>query len=1616
MWNGCRTEIPGERRFRMRRAGSFVAGAVLAALAFPAAADPIFIGLGFLDGDFSRRSEAAAISADGTTVVGTAGSSPVAGVVGTSFRWTFETGIVDLGTLGGDTPRSRPLGVSADGSTVVGFSTTPTSQGEAYKWTLSNAATGAGSMVGLGDLPGGPFSPRPGPIDRNFRSQATAISDDGSVILGSGTDDTGTKGASFNGGPSDLGIGDVVPQAISGDGRSFVSTTANDAFDGRAEATLFSGGAQFLGVLPGELASSQALDISQDGSTVVGLSSRRAAGTGAIEREAFRWTAETGMVGLGDLPGGDFDSRAFAASGDGSIVVGESETSGGATRAFIWDESNGMRDLKQALRDDFGLGTPGFTRLNEAVGISADGRVITGTGINFSNRLEAWVAILDPLTPESNEFIWAGACGTSFWHDTCQLNGETVTNWRDPDDVPTISTPGSADPGVDVVRIDNAAVTLQQQPADIQSIQATGSLAVQAALSIAEDSSVQRLTVNSDLTTDGALNLNSQKEFLDPFTDQWLGGTISGDAANVAAGSSRLVVGPQAILEISGGDKTLNTNLIVEGGGQVVQLDGQLSIGNGAHLETEANAGYQIVAGGIDSGEAIVNAGRFAKVTDENGEGSEQVTIDADVVNNGGRIETEIGRLTFTGRNTHNGGEYRAGDGATLELLDGVTEVTGSLDASGAGNLELNGGSYTVKPGAEATFDFNGDVGVLLNNVLLDAQGRLPNQGRITFREGTIAGGTVDNGNVTGGVENAAGGRFQIQEQGGSKTLQDVLQNAGTIEHQRNADLLVDGGRIINQTGGEYTLARRSRISGGGAFDNAGGTLRVNAPGVIFEGPRISADFNMSNGGQLIVEEGFLELQGAGNHQGAGVFDTRDRAGDLVNTGGLSFVGDQTFNGDFRITGTGATNIVNAFNIQSGTVTADMIGPTGNVRMSIGEAATGNPSINATGGTFVNKSQLFFSRGSLTGGVATDSGSINGFENQGGTVSITTFNNRFVKIADGVLRNVGASSGAGLIEQEGDLDVVNGFILNDAGGVYEFRVGEIGRAANPDTSGAFRNRGGTLKKTGGDNADIRVGFEMSGGEVQVEAGMLSYTGAVGHTGAGQYTISEGASLKFQHNGENIFRGDYRIDGQGTAELVSGRDLKTEGNLVIDLTGPGKFVFDGSTIGGFGDTGIALINQGNAEWKGGTFGLFKNDGGHIDVVAGGLNKKQIFDAFENTGTVAHAADATVTFNSSKSRLINAGTYNLHGNLAGEPATQGVIENRSDGVFKLAAENVVRTFRGDFDNAGTVEVAEGSTLNLRGDVAQFGRNLLLDFELDGGTWIAHDRALIRLEENVDRVVASSGNVIMHGTGRLAAIPDASNATNQDFTNNGLFSLNQNAVFDTSADFVNNATLTIDSTSTLNVNGQFESNDGALNIINGMLTTTDLDVDGGSFAGVGTINAQTFNNFGALVGPGASPGILEVTGDYNQFVDGLLEIEIAGTTLGSEYDQLQVGGTATFAAGTGILIQLLDPLDFDSIANPFLPAVGDIFDIVVAETIVVPDPTDLIDLFDFSGLPGGLVFAPMLMDWEGEMDVLRLLVEAAPTAVADVPEPPSAMLLFVALAGVACARRQVRRRRRR
>lgn len=128
------------------------------------------VGLGDLPGG-SFFSGARAISADGSTVVG--GGRSDAGAE--AFVWTAVGGMVGLGDLPGGAFDSTAYGVSADGSTVVGRSSSAGFKpNEAFRWTRSDG------MVGLGDLPGGLFS-----------SWARGVSADGSTVVGQGSSEWG---------------------------------------------------------------------------------------------------------------------------------------------------------------------------------------------------------------------------------------------------------------------------------------------------------------------------------------------------------------------------------------------------------------------------------------------------------------------------------------------------------------------------------------------------------------------------------------------------------------------------------------------------------------------------------------------------------------------------------------------------------------------------------------------------------------------------------------------------------------------------------------------------------------------------------------------------------------------------------------------------------------------------------------------------------------------------------------------------------------------------------------------------------------------------------------------------------------------------------------------------------------------------------------------------------------------------------------------------------------------------------------------------------------------------------------------------------------------------------
>jgi len=65
--------------------------------------------------------------------------------------------------------------------------------------------------------------------------------------------------------------------------------------------------------------------------------------------------------------------------------------------AFIWDASNGMRNLVDVLVNDFGLDLTGWS-VREATGISDDGLSIVGYGYHEGNA-EGWIATIpEPAT------------------------------------------------------------------------------------------------------------------------------------------------------------------------------------------------------------------------------------------------------------------------------------------------------------------------------------------------------------------------------------------------------------------------------------------------------------------------------------------------------------------------------------------------------------------------------------------------------------------------------------------------------------------------------------------------------------------------------------------------------------------------------------------------------------------------------------------------------------------------------------------------------------------------------------------------------------------------------------------------------------------------------------------------------------------------------------------------------------------------------------------------------------------------------------------------------------------------------------------------------------------
>jgi probable HAF family extracellular repeat protein len=317
-----------------------------------------FQGLGTIAG--WSQSQAWGVSGDGKVVVGQLSRL---GSDTRAFRWTAGAGMQDLGTLGG--ANSEAYAASADGAVVVGRATNTAGNYRPFRWT---------SAGGMQDLPSSP--------PEFVSGDALDVSADGNSVVGLfGFAERWTA----TGGLEDLG--NFSSRGLSSDGQVVVGN------NGHAVRWTATGGLQDLGTVDGTQSTvpgtqSFADDASGNGAVVVGQSRDRDGFW-----KAFRWTAATGMRDIGTL-GGPM-AAAYNVSDDGSVVVGRALTSSNSAsdRAFRWTPKKGMQNL-QGLLVRAGVTSVNGWILLGATGVSADGTVIVGEGINPAKQREAFRAVL----------------------------------------------------------------------------------------------------------------------------------------------------------------------------------------------------------------------------------------------------------------------------------------------------------------------------------------------------------------------------------------------------------------------------------------------------------------------------------------------------------------------------------------------------------------------------------------------------------------------------------------------------------------------------------------------------------------------------------------------------------------------------------------------------------------------------------------------------------------------------------------------------------------------------------------------------------------------------------------------------------------------------------------------------------------------------------------------------------------------------------------------------------------------------------------------------------------------------------------------------------------------
>jgi hypothetical protein len=483
----------------------------------------------------------------------------------------------------------------------------------------------------------------------------------------------------------------------------------------------------------------------------------------------------------------------------------------------------------------------------------------------------------------------------------------------------------------------------------------------------------------------------------------------------------------------------------------------------------------------------------------------------------------------------------------------------------------------------------------------------------------------------------------------------------------------------------------------------------------------------------------------------------------------------------------------------------------------------------------------------------------------------------------------GSTTGTAILNQTaGDVVLVNG------GHDPWMVVGEL-----PEANSTYNLSGGSLSFGGNDDLTIAQG------------------------GTGTFNLSGNATVnvpRVQVGRWAAFDGDTPGPSNGTVHQSGNTTFTATRELTVGRQGVGAYTMDSGVLNVLGtaaDRGDMSIGRGDgAQANRPATGVFTQNGGTVTV------------------GVSHETGAWLNVGGADTGT-GTGTYNMHGGTLNSITRIQIAQGGgSSGTFNQD---------GGFVTAHTVEVGQGAlgTYNISAGTldttSKPGGNAVIVGAWDNGNGVLNvsDNGEVITESM--RVARSRAEVANRGvvnqTGGIVTATQNFVLGDGNAANNALY-VQQGGLVNLGA----NGLLMGVSNST----GVYRLEGGTLN---GNASSLNYAGPGGNFIMTGgelfNTAAANFalNQAGGIVQPGDGVGQMTVNGNYTEALPGSLQIEMAGTGIGTGHDNLAVNGLVTLSGGLDVLLA-------------FAPTLGQTFEVLSNDSI---DPI----VGSFAGKPQGSTF---------------------------------------------------------